>query len=119
MTLRVMAQPRDYLFGNVLGVESLVLTIDSQDDDQMKIPTSAWTATRQRRRVRRWLYLQNNMRSGDPTINRSSEYNCSRFADIVDKAFTHETFHAYPALVAKVPVKDNLGDVVTEMDKWC
>lgn len=44
------------------------------------------------------------MRSGDPTINRGSDYSQSRFNEIVDKTFTHETFHAYPALVSKAPV---------------
>jgi hypothetical protein len=44
------------------------------------------------------------MRSGDPTINRDGEYSRSKFAEIVDKAFTHLCFHVYPAIVSKVPV---------------
>jgi hypothetical protein len=44
------------------------------------------------------------MRTGDPKLNRNDAYYNSRFAEIVDKIFTLETFHPYPALVSKVPV---------------
>jgi len=44
------------------------------------------------------------MRSGDPAINRNDASYRSRFTEIVDKHFTKETDHAYPALVSKVPV---------------
>lgn len=45
------------------------------------------------------------MRSGDPNLDRNSEYAREVAYRITDREFSVETFHPYPALLSREPVR--------------